>query len=97
MLEVRQLYKNKCFDNQPLILTQIYIPADKGSITESIQEVLTPLWKIMADGCHLNRDPQRALTQIFGSANVDVHKFAVPYPPIVDTVIYGVATKNPKV
>ena len=56
------------------------------------QNRLTPLQKIIADGCHLNRNIQRLVEQQFDS--ITLEKFEIESFPKVSSYTYmGVATK----
>lgn len=57
------------------------------------QHRLTPIQKVIADGCHLNRDIQKPVEQHFD--RVELKQF-IPenFPDLVAHLYLGVATKN---
>ncbi|MEM1367541.1 MAG: class I SAM-dependent methyltransferase [Cyanobacteria bacterium P01_H01_bin.15] len=57
------------------------------------QNRLTPLQKIIADGCHLNRDMEQLICDHFGQINVK--KFYSPsFPKPVGYMYFGIADKK---
>ena len=72
-----------------------HIAAEPGTRLRRAQGLLNPLWRYMADGCHLNRD----LTDIIrgaGFAELSVDEFTVPKevgPAVVSRQVAGVAIK----
>jgi ubiquinone/menaquinone biosynthesis C-methylase UbiE len=56
------------------------------------QHRLTPIQKVIADGCHLDRDIAALVKQVF--SHVEIEQFAVPnYPAIAGYFYQGTATK----
>ncbi|MEL6494515.1 MAG: class I SAM-dependent methyltransferase [Cyanobacteria bacterium J06623_7] len=56
------------------------------------QNRLTPVQKIIADGCHLNRRIDRLVRQKF--TNVDIEQFYIPkLPKVIGYMYRGIATK----
>ena len=56
------------------------------------QNRLTPIQKIIADGCHLNRNIERLVKQKFRDIKID--KFYAPnYPKVFGYMYRGIATK----
>ena len=64
----------------------------KDSAIETWQNILTPIQKIIADGCHLNRNIQHLVKQKF--PNVTVEQFYDPsLPKVIGYMYRGIATK----
>ena len=56
------------------------------------QNRLTPLQKIIADGCHLNRNIEQLIKQKF--TDIEIAKFYEPkFPKVVGYMYQGIATK----
>lgn len=68
-----------------------HVGAPKGTGTRLTQNLITPLWRIAADGCHPNRDILAAL-RVSGFARVEAEEFSIA-APIVGPHIAGVAYK----
>jgi SAM-dependent methyltransferase len=69
-----------------------HVAARERSLARLIQRAVRPLWTLLGDGCHPDRDTARDL-QAAGFASVDLHHFEVPFP-IIRPHIAGVA-RNP--
>ena len=64
----------------------------KDSAIKTWQNILTPIQKIIADGCHLNRNIQHLVKQKF--PNVTVEQFYDPsLPKVIGYMYRGIATK----
>ncbi|HEY3343053.1 MAG TPA: class I SAM-dependent methyltransferase [Anaerolineae bacterium] len=68
-----------------------HVAAPQGSRQRARQNLITPLWQFVADGCHPNRETWAAL-QAAGFAQVDFERFMLRLP-IVGPHIAGVAKK----
>jgi ubiquinone/menaquinone biosynthesis C-methylase UbiE len=68
-----------------------HVAALQGSWLRRIQNLLTPLWKRLGDGCHPNRETGVEVERA-GFENVDYEKITAP-TIIVSPQIVGVATK----
>ena len=68
-----------------------HVAAPKGTGTRRWQEVLCPIWKRAADGCHPNRETWRSIEQA-GFAEVDFEHFKLNLP-VAGPHIAGVAVK----
>ncbi len=69
-----------------------HVAAPRGSRLGRMQNLLTPLWKRLGDGCHPNRETWIAIERA-GFDNVSYERFAAP-TPIVSPQIVGVAIKR---
>lgn len=64
----------------------------QDSVIQTWQNILTPIQKIIADGCHLNRNIQHLVKQKF--PNVAVEQFYDPtLPKVIGYMYRGIATK----
>lgn len=69
-----------------------HVGAPRGSQTRVVQDLITPAWRIVGDGCHPNREILHTLQQA-GFAQIQVEAFTIS-APIVGPHIAGVATKG---
>ncbi|HCF27628.1 MAG TPA: class I SAM-dependent methyltransferase [Cyanobacteria bacterium UBA11049] len=68
-----------------------HVAAPQGTLLRNIQSGIKPIWKVLADGCHPDRETWVALENAsFESVNYE--HFRAPMP-IVSPQIIGVATK----
>ena len=68
-----------------------HVAAPQGTLLRNIQSGIKPIWKLLADGCHPDRETWVALENA-GFESVNYEHFRAPMP-IVNTQIIGVATK----
>lgn len=68
-----------------------HVAAPRGTILRRIQRLVRPLWKVLGDGCHPDRESWRAIEGA-GFEGVDHRTFRVPLP-VVAPHIAGVAVK----
>lgn len=68
-----------------------HVAAPGGTWLRRIQNLLTPLWKRLGDGCHPNRETGAELERA-GFENVDCERITAP-TFIVSPQIVGIATK----
>ncbi|MDJ0735760.1 MAG: class I SAM-dependent methyltransferase [Nostocaceae cyanobacterium] len=68
-----------------------HVAAPQGTLLRSIQSGVRPLWKIIGDGCHPDREIWTALENA-GFTKVNYEHFRAPYP-IVSPHIIGMAIK----
>jgi SAM-dependent methyltransferase len=68
-----------------------HVAAPAGTRLRRMQNLITPLWKRLGDGCHPNRDTAGEL-QRAGFASITYDRITAPLP-IVSPQIVGVATK----
>jgi SAM-dependent methyltransferase len=71
-----------------------HVAAPPGSRLRRVQNVLTPLWKGLGDGCHPNRETWLEIERA-GFETVAYETISAPIP-IVGPHIVGVATKAPR-
>lgn len=69
-----------------------HVAAPQGSRTRRIQDWLRPVWNVIGDGCHPNRETWVAIEQA-GFERVDYEHFRLPVP-ITGPHIGGVAIKG---
>jgi SAM-dependent methyltransferase len=69
-----------------------HVAAPQGTLLRRSQRFIRPLWQLMADGCHPDREIEAAIRRA-GFASVEVQTFRVP-EPIVSPRIAGVAVKS---
>lgn len=60
-------------------------------LLRAAQYFLTPVQQLLADGCHLNRDPLQSLTSA-GFAKIESRRFKVPGMGIIAPHVSGIAT-----
>jgi len=68
-----------------------HVAANQGSRLRWWQNLLTPLWKHVGDGCHPNRETWKTI-EAAGFSKVDIEHFRLPLGP-VGPQIAGVAVK----
>ena len=68
-----------------------HVAAHKGSWTRLFQTMVKPAWKIIADGCHPDRDTLKEIKQI-NFHQIKARKFSI-YNTFVSPHIAGVAIK----
>jgi len=70
-----------------------HVAAPRGTWLRRLQQGVCPIWKVLADGCHPDRETGTTLEHA-GFARVQYEQFAGPIPvPIVKPHIIGVAWK----
>lgn len=69
-----------------------HVAAPPGARLRRIQNLVTPIWRRMGDGCHPKRKTRRALEKA-GSATLEIEEFDV-LVPIVKPHIAGIAVKG---
>jgi ubiquinone/menaquinone biosynthesis C-methylase UbiE len=70
-----------------------HVAAPQGTWLRRIQHWIQPLWTIIGDGCHPERETWQALENA-GFERVDYQHFRANVPAIVSPQIIGVATKK---
>lgn len=71
-----------------------HVVAGEGTLLRQVQRGIRPVWKMLGDGCHPDRETWKAL-EAAGFAQVDYEHFSGPVPiPVVKPHIIGVATKS---
>lgn len=85
------------------IFTEHVTAPDNAPFLTMAQQLADPLQKVLAEGCHLRRDPGNDIFQTFGHDNVQSERFIVSAPPPSDDLLpphflisphlIGVATK----
>jgi ubiquinone/menaquinone biosynthesis C-methylase UbiE len=68
-----------------------HVAAAKGTRLRTLQDLLTPLWKRLGDGCHPNRETWLALERA-GFASLSYERLTAP-AFLISPEIAGVATK----
>jgi ubiquinone/menaquinone biosynthesis C-methylase UbiE len=68
-----------------------HVAASQGTFLRKFQGAISPLWQVIGDGCHPDRETWVALDNA-GFSSVDYEHFEVPFP-IVSPHIMGVAVK----
>lgn len=68
-----------------------HVAAPQGTWLRKVQSSIRPIWKVIADGCHPDRETWIALENA-GFKSVDYQHFRAPVP-IVSPQIVGIATK----
>jgi SAM-dependent methyltransferase len=58
-----------------------HVGAPAGSWTRRLQRALRPVWMVLGDGCHPDRDTEAAIAAA-GFARVEAESFRVPFPVI---------------
>jgi hypothetical protein len=69
-----------------------HVAAPPGSRLRRIQNLVTPVWKRLGDGCHPNRETGVELERA-GFARVRYDRITAPIP-LVSSQIVGVAMKK---
>lgn len=54
-----------------------HVAAPEKTWTRRWQNLTTPAWKIIGDGCHLNREPWKAV-EMAGFSQIDIDHFTLP-------------------
>lgn len=70
-----------------------HVAAPQGTRLRGLQDWAEPLWKVLGDGCHPNRETWVALEDA-GFERVEYEHFRADLPAIVSPQIIGVATKK---
>jgi ubiquinone/menaquinone biosynthesis C-methylase UbiE len=70
-----------------------HVAAAQGTMLRRIQRGMRPLWRHFADGCHPDRETQRAIESA-GFHDLRIESFRAPLP-VVKPHIVGVAVKAP--
>ncbi|MUG98135.1 methyltransferase domain-containing protein [Scytonema sp. UIC 10036] len=68
-----------------------HVAAPKKTLLRKVQSTIRPVWKLVGDGCHPDRETWSALDNA-GFSNLNYEHFRAPVP-IVSPHIAGVATK----
>ncbi|MEH2145974.1 hypothetical protein [Nostoc sp.] len=68
-----------------------HVAAPQGTLLRQLQSIISPIWKVIGDGCHPNRETWIALENA-GFTSVTYERFDAQLP-IVSPHIIGVATK----
>ncbi|MBN3926329.1 MAG: class I SAM-dependent methyltransferase [Nostoc sp. NMS4] len=68
-----------------------HVAAPQGSLLRQIQNTISPIWKVIGDGCHPDRETWAALGNA-GFSSINYERFDAQLP-IVSPHIIGVATK----
>jgi len=70
-----------------------HVAAPRGTLLRRVQQGVLPVWKVLADGCHPDRETGTILENA-GFERVQYERFSGPIPvPIVKPHIIGVAWK----
>jgi ubiquinone/menaquinone biosynthesis C-methylase UbiE len=69
-----------------------HVAAPRGSPTRVLQDLITPVWRMVGDGCHPNREILPKLQQA-GFSRLQVEEFTIPVP-IAGPHIAGLATRG---
>lgn len=62
----------------------------KRPLLRAAQQLLTPVQQLLADGCHLNRNPLQSL-EAAGFSSIDFKHFDVPGMGVIGPHVSGVA------
>ncbi|WP_392477824.1 class I SAM-dependent methyltransferase [Nostoc sp. C110] len=68
-----------------------HVAAPKGTVLRQVQSAIRPIWQVIGDGCHPDRETLIALENA-GFASINYERFDAQLP-IVSPHIIGVATK----
>ena len=68
-----------------------HVAESHGTRLRTMQNVISPLWQFVGDGCHPNRETWHAF-ETAGFAHLNYERFSVPIP-IVGPHIAGIAVK----
>ena len=71
-------------------LEHVYAPEDR-KLLQFGQKLLNPLQELLADGCHLTRDPL-SVVQRSGFQSVEARRFDVPGLGVLGPHVSGIAT-----
>jgi ubiquinone/menaquinone biosynthesis C-methylase UbiE len=66
-----------------------HVLAPPRTRTRAVQRLVRPVWPLLADGCHPDRDIERAIRDA-GFARVEVTRFRAPVP-VIGPHVAGVA------
>ncbi|MBV9385880.1 MAG: class I SAM-dependent methyltransferase [Chroococcidiopsidaceae cyanobacterium CP_BM_ER_R8_30] len=69
-----------------------HVAAPQGTWLRKIQSGIRPIWQVIGDGCHPDRETGSAL-ETAGFETVDYQQFRAPVP-VVSPQIVGIATKK---
>lgn len=69
-----------------------HVAAPPGTRTRAAQRLVRPVWPLVADGCHPDRDTEAAI-RAAGFGRVEVERFRAPVP-IVGPHIAGIAWRD---
>jgi ubiquinone/menaquinone biosynthesis C-methylase UbiE len=70
-----------------------HVAAQPGSRLRTFQNVIQPLWTLVGDGCHPNRETWQPIRQA-GFASVEIEHFRYPSGGLVAPGICGTAVKS---
>ncbi|MDX1418557.1 MAG: class I SAM-dependent methyltransferase [Rubricoccaceae bacterium] len=70
-----------------------HVAAPQGTRRRWVQNSLRPVWSVLADGCHPNRETWRAIEGA-GFAEVHMEHFEAPTPTVIRPHVAGVARKG---
>lgn len=70
-----------------------HVAAPQGTGLRQVQNWIEPIWKVLGDGCHPNRETWIAVENA-GFERLDYQHFRAHVPAIVSPQIIGVATKQ---
>ena len=83
------------------IFTEHVAAPDNKPLLTMAQQLADPLQQLLAEGCHLTRDPEEEILRMFGKDNVCLDRFVLSserdsLPPhfLLSPHLIGVATKN---
>lgn len=68
-----------------------HVAAPRGAALRRVQSLLSPVWQVLGDGCHPDREPWAAIEQA-GFSQVELEPFHAKVP-IVSPHIAGFAIK----
>ena len=68
-----------------------HVAAPRGTLGRALQEIVEPVWKVVADGCHPDRETWAAIERA-GFSSVRYDRFDM-HVPVVGPHIAGVAVK----
>ncbi len=68
-----------------------HVAAPPATLARHVQNLVVPLWSLVGDGCHPNRETAQAVEQA-GFSSVQIETFSIPWP-VVAPHIAGVAIK----
>ncbi|HET6810057.1 MAG TPA: class I SAM-dependent methyltransferase [Acidimicrobiales bacterium] len=76
-------------DGRVLFLEHVLGPGARGLV----QRMVTPLWRVMVPGCHLDRDPVPALRRA-GLLPSDYERVHLPLGPLASPGVVGTAVRS---
>ncbi|MEX1048365.1 MAG: class I SAM-dependent methyltransferase [Akkermansiaceae bacterium] len=68
-----------------------HIAAPRGSLLRGVQRFVRPVWRVIADGCHPDRETDRLIAEKFDRPEIE--RFRVPLP-VVTPHISGTASMD---